>query len=95
MISAALFWHLSCTITRIPFHFPPYLTISSPTFLALRPRGPSLGARVAAGPGSPPKTLMLTAIMILCTDSDLVRIDFGWHCMANFNLLLLLKYYLL
>ena len=25
-----------------------------------RPRGPSLGARVAAGPGSPPKTLMLT-----------------------------------
>lgn len=26
-----------------------------------RPRGPSLGARVAAGPGSPPKTLILTA----------------------------------
>lgn len=26
-----------------------------------KPRGPSLGARVAAGPGSPPKTLMLTA----------------------------------
>jgi len=53
----------------------------------LRPSGPSLGARVAAGPGSPPKTLMLTAIMILCTESDLVRIDFWWHCMANFNLL--------
>jgi hypothetical protein len=64
MIYAALFWHLSWTITRIPFHFPPYLIISSPTFLALRPSGPSFGARVAAGPGSPPKTLMLTAIMI-------------------------------
>jgi hypothetical protein len=25
-----------------------------------RPRGPNLGARVAAGPASPPNTLMLT-----------------------------------
>lgn len=84
MIYAALFWHLSCTMTLMPFHLPPSLTMSSPTFLALRPRGPSLGARVAAGPGSPPKTLMLTAIRGWVTESDLVGVDFGWHCMAIF-----------
>ena len=31
---AALFWHLSSTMTRIPFHLLPSLTMSSPTFLA-------------------------------------------------------------
>ena len=83
VISAALFWHLSWTITLIPFHFPPSLTISSPTFLALRPSGPSLGARVAAGPGSPPNTLMLTAIINKRTESDFVGIDFGWHWLMS------------
>jgi len=39
-----------------------------------------LGARVAAGPGSPPKTLMLTELIKLFTESDLVGIDFWWHC---------------
>jgi len=34
VIYAALFWHLSWTITLIPFHFEPSLTMSSPTFLA-------------------------------------------------------------
>lgn len=34
MISAALFWHFSWTMTLIPFHFPPSLTMSYPTFLA-------------------------------------------------------------
>jgi len=58
-ISAVLFWHLSSTMTLIPFHLPLSLMISYPTFLALRPRGPSLGANVAAGPDSPPKTLIL------------------------------------
>lgn len=79
MISAALFWHFSWTITRMPFHLPPSLTISSPTFLALRPRGPNLGARVAAGPGYPPNTLILTAVNGKHTESDLIGIDFGWH----------------
>ena len=78
-ISAALFWHLSWTITLIPFHLPPSLTISSPTFLALRPRGPNLGARVAAGPGSPPNTLMWTAIMKERTESDFGGVNFWWH----------------
>lgn len=58
--------------------------MSYPTFLALRPRGPSLGASVAAGPASPPKTLMLTVISIECTESNLTWIDLWWHCMANF-----------
>jgi hypothetical protein len=31
-------------------------------YLFTRPRGPNLGARVAAGPGSEPKTLILTKI---------------------------------
>ena len=84
LISAALFWHLSSTITLIPFHLPPSLMMSSPTFLALRPRGPSLGAKVAAGPASPPKTLMLTAVKLLCTVSDFVGVDFRRHRMANF-----------
>ena len=84
VIYAALFWHLSWTITLIPFHFPPSLTISYPIFLALRPRGPSLGARVAAGPGSPPKTFILTVIIRLFTKSDFSGIDFWWHCMAMF-----------
>ena len=79
VISAALFWHFSWTITLIPFHFPPSLTMSSPTFLALRPRGPSLGAKVAAGPGSPPNTLMLTTFMGTITKSDFVGVYFGWH----------------
>jgi hypothetical protein len=39
---------------------------------------------VAAGPGSPPKTLMLTVIMVRFTESDLVGVDLWWHCMANF-----------
>lgn len=47
--------------------------------LITRPRGPSLGARVAAGPASPPNTLMLTALTLLCTESDFRGIDFGWH----------------
>lgn len=79
LISAALFWHLSCTMTLIPFHFPPSLTMSSPTFLALRPRGPSLGARVAAGPGSPPNTLMWTRIREMDTESDFGGVYFWWH----------------
>lgn len=29
-------------------------------FLFTRPKGPNLGAKVAAGPPSPPKTLILT-----------------------------------
>lgn len=38
-----------------------------------------MGARVAAGPGSPPKTLMLTELMKAFTVSDLVGVDFWWH----------------
>ena len=33
--------------------------MSSPIFLALRPKGPNFGAKVEAGPPSPPKTLIL------------------------------------
>ena len=44
-----------------------------------RPKGPSLGARVAAGPGSPPKTLMLTELMKALTVSHFVGVDFWWH----------------
>ena len=58
--------------------------MSSPTFFAFRPRGPNLGARVAAGPGSPPKTLMLTIFMGVFTESNLGGVDFWWHCMAIF-----------
>ena len=86
VIYAVLFWHLSCTITLIPFHLPPYFTMSYPTFFAFyinevitNPRGPNLGARVAAGPGSPPNTLMLTDINFYLTESNFVRIDFWWH----------------
>ena len=43
-----------------------------------RPKGPSLGARVAAGPGSPPKTLMLTELMKALTVSHFVGVDFWW-----------------
>ena len=60
----------------------PSLTISSPTFLALRPNGPNFGANVAAGPGSPPKTLILTnfcQIIIIFTIFDFCRIDLWWH----------------
>jgi hypothetical protein len=39
---------------------------------------------VAAGPGSPPKTLMLTAFIKYSTESDFVGVDLWWHCMANF-----------
>jgi hypothetical protein len=46
-----------------------------------RPRGPSLGARVAAGPGYPPKTLMLTRLDGRITVSDFVGVDFWWHLM--------------
>ena len=70
VISAFLFWHLRLTMILMPFHLAPSLTMSSPTFLGFfemnvisnftRPRGPSLGAKVDAGPGSPPKTLMST-----------------------------------
>ena len=45
-----------------------------------RPKGPNLGARVAAGPGSPPKTLMLTELLKLITNSNFVRVDFRRHC---------------
>jgi hypothetical protein len=45
-----------------------------------KPNGPNLGARVAAGPGSPPKTLMLTEINQFITESDFVGIDFWGHC---------------
>ncbi len=71
-------------MTLIPFHFPPYLTMSYPIFFALRPSGPSLGARVAAGPGYPPNTLILTRINARNTESDLGWIDFWWHLMAIF-----------
>ena len=69
----------------------PSLTISSPTFLAFfifkfiyftRPKGPNFGANVAAGPGSPPKTLILTnfcQIIIIFTIFDFCRIDLWWH----------------
>ena len=33
--------------------------MSSPIFLAFRPKGPNLGANVDAGPPSPPNTLIL------------------------------------
>ena len=48
-----------------------------------KPRGPNLGARVAAGPGSPPKTLILTKLDDGFTKSDLSGINFGRHCMAK------------
>ena len=89
VISAALFWHFNCTMTLIPFHLPPSFTISSPTFLALRPSGPSLGASVAAGPGYPPNTLMLTAFIYKLTESDFVGVDFWWHRLIS---IILYKY---
>ena len=39
------------------------LIISSPTFLAFKPSGPNLGAKVEAGPASPPKTLTLKILI--------------------------------
>ena len=59
VISAALFYTLNYTIYLIPFYYPEILMISSPTFLAFKPRGPNFGANVEAGPASPPKTLTL------------------------------------
>ena len=54
-----------------------------------RPRGPNLGARVAAGPGSPPKTLMLTELVNYFTESDLVWIDFWWHFFMAIKLIMI------
>jgi hypothetical protein len=92
VISAFLFWQRRLTIILMPFHFAPSLIMSSPTFLGFshmilfvnitRPRGPSFGARVDAGPGSPPNTLISTkddGEEIEITESDFVWVDFRRH----------------
>jgi hypothetical protein len=44
---------------------------------------------VAAGPGSPPKTLMLTELVNYFTVSDLVWIDFWWHFFMAIKLIMI------
>ena len=50
-----------------------------------RPSGPNLGARVAAGPGYPPNTLMLTKLLQGITESNFTWINFWGHCMYGVN----------
>ena len=40
-----------------------FLGILRINYMITRPSGPNLGARVAAGPGYPPNTLMLTKLL--------------------------------
>merc|ERR1719247_547922 len=51
---AALFWIVSLTVTRMPFHAAVPLTMSSPTFFGDIPRGPTFGASTDEGAVSPP-----------------------------------------
>ena len=44
---------------------------------------------MAAGPGSPPKTLMLTELVNYFTVSDLVRIDFWGHFFMAIKLIMI------
>lgn len=52
---ATRFCTVSLTVTRRPLKDMVALAISSATFLADRPRGPTLGARDDAPAASPPK----------------------------------------
>merc|ERR1719221_375381 len=51
---AALFWIVSLTVMRIPFHPPEFLMMSSPIFFGDIPRGPIFGAKTELGAASPP-----------------------------------------
>mmetsp|Transcript_5888 Transcript_5888/g.10613 ORF Transcript_5888/g.10613 Transcript_5888/m.10613 type:complete len:216 (-) Transcript_5888:90-737(-) len=51
---ACLFLMDSLTVTRRPFQSLLHFMMSSPTFLAFRPKGPTLGAKVEVAPISPP-----------------------------------------
>merc|ERR1719506_2009840 len=62
---AFLFWIVSLTVTRIPFHAEVPLTMSSPTFFGDMPRGPTFGASTDDGAVSPPywrKHTILTSL---------------------------------
>merc|ERR1719189_1809095 len=60
---ACLFWMVSLTVTLRPFQSLVALQMSSPIFLGERPRGPTLGARVAVAATSPPTALRQTIWM--------------------------------
>ena len=57
---ATLLIIVSLTITLIPFHASVAALISSPTFFGDKPKGPTLGAKLAAAPISPPTVLRIT-----------------------------------
>ena len=92
-IYAARFWHLSWTITLIPFHFPPYFTISSPTFFAFYFRknlrdqeDPIWGQELQQGL-APLQILWCELNYNQNTESDFGRINLWRHWMAIFILL--------
>lgn len=103
---AARFWQCNSTITLTFLYLAVSLMISSPTFLAFyehrqqilevnifstRPSGPSFGARVDAGPASPPQHLKVTKEHVIAqkraylTDLQLANIDFWWHGFFSFG----------
>lgn len=51
---------VSLTVMGRPFHSLVFFWMSSPIFLGERPRGPSLGARAAVFPTSPPIARRIT-----------------------------------
>merc|ERR1712150_461455 len=64
-IWACLFWTVSWTVIFRPFQSVVAFMMSSPIFLGLRPRGPTLGAREEVAPISPPTTRNLITLISL------------------------------
>merc|ERR1719436_1183535 len=62
---AALFWMVSLTVTRMPFHAEVPFTISSPTFFGDMPSGPTFGANTEDGACSPPYCRKVTTLTSL------------------------------
>eukprot|EP01137_Pigoraptor_chileana_P023756 Opistho-2@90591 len=62
---ATRFLTLRRQVTFKPFQSLVAFWISSPTFLALRPRGPTLGAKEAVAATSPPTARTTTSISVL------------------------------
>merc|ERR1719474_372279 len=62
---ACRFWMVSWTVIFKPFQSWVALAMSSPIFLGDKPRGPTLGARVAVAATSPPTALKQTTLISL------------------------------
>merc|ERR1712142_556004 len=80
------FWMVSWTVILKPFQSWVALAMSSPIFLGDKPRGPTLGARVAVAATSPPTALRHTTLISLGSNFGgildvlvgLVSLDGSW-----------------